>query len=74
MAEVVSVEQKLSLPLLLIAAVLYVVSVVEPYWFTESVLAHESTYAGLWKVCKSKSSSAADDCIMYNGTLGLCKL
>ena len=71
MAGTVSIEQKLSLPLLLIGTVLFVVSLVEPHWFTGADLTHASIYAGLWKVCKS--GSAADVCSSYNGTPGVWK-
>ena len=71
MAGTVSIEQKLSLPLLLIWTVLFVVSLVEPHWFSGADLTHASIYAGLWKVCKS--GSAADVCSSYNGTPGVWK-
>ena len=73
MAETVSIEQKLSLPLLLIATVLFVVSLVEPHWFTGADLTHASIYVGLWKVCKSKSGSDDAVCSSYNGTPGVRK-
>ncbi|KAK7504641.1 hypothetical protein BaRGS_00004127 [Batillaria attramentaria] len=65
--EGVSTELKISLPCLLVGAILFFVSFAEPHWMEETVQGG-SVYLGLWETCGSSPQLPGGAvCVSYGG-------